>query len=120
MPETLDIHLSWTPLSTPFISFFSSWARAVRWRKWLIEKNARNVVIIAVWLKDESRVDMHMRSPSRFATLKVRQGIRGDGLNAMKKSFLFMGHLSRGSSLESILFYRYVVPAEIPLQYRSF
>lgn len=56
-PRILDTHLSWTLEHTPFISFFNSWERAMRWRKWLLEKKgATSVVIIAVWLKDELAV----------------------------------------------------------------
>jgi hypothetical protein len=37
---------------------------------------------------------MHLRSPSRFATLKVRQDIRDDGLNTMEEEFLVYGGIS--------------------------
>ncbi|KAI0543673.1 hypothetical protein F4679DRAFT_91654 [Xylaria curta] len=36
----------------PFISFFSEWDRALRWRGTLINLGYRDIVVIAVWLDD--------------------------------------------------------------------
>ncbi|XXH01653.1 hypothetical protein Hte_008013 [Hypoxylon texense] len=55
--QTLDAYLSWKHEPTPFISFFASWERALRWRDWLIQRRgARDVVIIAVWLRGKPEI----------------------------------------------------------------
>ncbi|KAH6867696.1 hypothetical protein B0T10DRAFT_502205 [Thelonectria olida] len=55
--EAVNTHLSWTHQPTPFVSFFVSWQRAMGWRRWLIRsKNATNIVVIAVWLRDKPGV----------------------------------------------------------------
>ncbi|KAH6976787.1 hypothetical protein EDB80DRAFT_626490 [Ilyonectria destructans] len=55
--DNVDAHLSWAHQPTPFVSFFTSWERAIRRRGWLIRsRGATDVVIIAVWLKDKPQV----------------------------------------------------------------
>ncbi|RKL47384.1 hypothetical protein BFJ72_g2375 [Fusarium proliferatum] len=49
-------HLSWKHIRTPFVSFFRSWERALNWRKRLIERGGKGIMIVAVWLKDLSGV----------------------------------------------------------------
>ncbi|KAI6083107.1 hypothetical protein F4821DRAFT_198334 [Hypoxylon rubiginosum] len=50
--QTLDAYLSWKHIPTPFIAFFDSWERALRWRNFLIQRRtAKTIVIIAVWLE---------------------------------------------------------------------
>lgn len=53
-----DAHLRWDMAQpSPFISFFSSYERVLRFRDTLImNKQAFNIVIIAVWLRDEDEV----------------------------------------------------------------
>ncbi|KAF4437744.1 hypothetical protein FACUT_5459 [Fusarium acutatum] len=54
--QTAENHLLWKPVRTPFVSFFRSWERALNWRKHLIERGSRGIIIVAVWLKDLSGV----------------------------------------------------------------
>lgn len=54
--QAAEDHLSWKHIRTPFVSFFRSWERALNWRKRLIERGGRGIIIIAVWLKDLSEV----------------------------------------------------------------
>lgn len=53
-----DAHLRWDMAQpSPFISFFSSYERVLRFRETLImNKQAFNIVIIAVWLRDEDEL----------------------------------------------------------------
>jgi hypothetical protein len=45
--------LSWNRrTNTPFLSFFNSWVKALRRRKWLLDQGARDVIIIVVWAED--------------------------------------------------------------------
>jgi hypothetical protein len=39
-------------MNTPFLSFFNSWIKALRRRKWLLDQGARDVVIIVIWAED--------------------------------------------------------------------
>jgi hypothetical protein len=34
------------------LSFFNSWVKALRRRKWLLDQGARDVIIIVVWAED--------------------------------------------------------------------
>ncbi|KAF5568112.1 hypothetical protein FNAPI_331 [Fusarium napiforme] len=54
--QAAEDHLSWKHVRTPFVSFFRSWERALKWREHLIERGAREIMIVAVWLKDLSGV----------------------------------------------------------------
>ncbi|KAF5614394.1 uncharacterized protein FSUBG_274 [Fusarium subglutinans] len=54
--QAAECHLLWKRIRTPFVSFFRSWERALNWRKHLIEKGGRGIMIVAVWLKDLSGV----------------------------------------------------------------
>ncbi|KAF5617978.1 uncharacterized protein FTJAE_12418 [Fusarium tjaetaba] len=54
--QAAENHLSWKRDRTPFVSFFRSWERALNWRKRLIEKKGKGIMIVAVWLKDLSGV----------------------------------------------------------------
>ncbi|KAL5585263.1 hypothetical protein FOVSG1_014652 [Fusarium oxysporum f. sp. vasinfectum] len=54
--QAAEDHLSWKHIRTPFVSFFRSWESALNWRKRLIERGGREIIIIAVWLKDLSEV----------------------------------------------------------------
>jgi hypothetical protein len=40
--------LSWKRVDNPFVSFFRSWERALNWRKRLIERGGRSIIIVAV------------------------------------------------------------------------
>jgi len=52
-PVAFDNHLSWNRrMNTPFLSFFNSWIKALRRRKWLLDQGARDVVIIVIWAED--------------------------------------------------------------------
>ncbi|KAG5747804.1 hypothetical protein H9Q69_009763 [Fusarium xylarioides] len=58
--QAAENHLLWKRVRTPFVSFFTSWERALNWRKHLIERGGREIMIVAVWLKDLSGVyDAH-------------------------------------------------------------
>lgn len=54
--QAAENHLSWKPVRTPFVSFFRSWERALKWREHLIERKGKGIMIVAVWLKDLSGV----------------------------------------------------------------
>ncbi|KAI1032859.1 hypothetical protein LB504_006515 [Fusarium proliferatum] len=54
--QAAEDHLSWKSIRTPFVSFFRSWERALNWRKGLIERGGKRIMIVAVWLKDLSGV----------------------------------------------------------------
>ncbi|EWG49590.1 hypothetical protein FVEG_09078 [Fusarium verticillioides 7600] len=54
--QAAESHLSWKPVRTPFVSFFRSWERALKWRKRLIKRKGKGIMIVAVWLKDLSGV----------------------------------------------------------------
>ncbi|KAF5588895.1 hypothetical protein FPANT_6455 [Fusarium pseudoanthophilum] len=54
--QAAENHLSWKRDRTPFVSFFRSWERALNWRKRLIKRGGREIIIVAVWLKDLSGV----------------------------------------------------------------
>lgn len=47
--QAFDDCLSWEHKETPFIPFFRSWKKVLKWRKWLIEKGREDVIIIAIW-----------------------------------------------------------------------
>jgi hypothetical protein len=47
-----DNHLSWNRTDTPFLSLFNSWDKTLRWRKWLLDRDVRDIIIIAVWADD--------------------------------------------------------------------
>ncbi|KAK7575396.1 hypothetical protein V3481_017356 [Fusarium oxysporum f. sp. vasinfectum] len=51
--STLCEPISYGSTDTPFISFFNSWEKAKRKRKQILRMGARNVIIIAVWLKNK-------------------------------------------------------------------
>ncbi|KAJ5478640.1 hypothetical protein N7530_004149 [Penicillium desertorum] len=57
-PESsaFDSHLSWKKLPTPFVSFFSTWARAMRWREWLEENHHTDIKVVALWARDMGHV----------------------------------------------------------------
>ncbi|PIG79218.1 hypothetical protein AARAC_011830 [Aspergillus arachidicola] len=50
--QDFDDHLSWKRTPTRFLSFFSSWRRALNWREDLENQGELDVVVIAVWAKD--------------------------------------------------------------------
>ena len=60
--DTVDAHLSWAHVDTPFISLFKTWEHALRKRQWLLKpmaeggKGGNNTVIIAVWLRGKAGV----------------------------------------------------------------
>ncbi|KAF5691217.1 hypothetical protein FDENT_3563 [Fusarium denticulatum] len=54
--QAAEDHLLWDRIRTPFVSFFRSWERALKWRKHLIGRGGREITIVAVWLKDLSGV----------------------------------------------------------------
>ncbi|KAF5716358.1 hypothetical protein FMUND_6311 [Fusarium mundagurra] len=54
--QAAENHLLWKHVRTPFVSFFRSWKRALIWRNHLIERKGREIMIVAVWLKDLSGV----------------------------------------------------------------
>ncbi|KAF5245282.1 hypothetical protein FANTH_7404 [Fusarium anthophilum] len=54
--QAAENHLLWRDITTPFVSFFRSWERALNWREHLIERGGRGIMIVAVWLKDLSGV----------------------------------------------------------------
>ncbi|CAG7559567.1 unnamed protein product [Fusarium equiseti] len=55
--DKADAHMSWRHVDSPFVSFFRTWDRAMRWRKNLIEvRGGRGIRIIAVWLKGLTKV----------------------------------------------------------------
>ncbi|KAH1971363.1 hypothetical protein KXW88_003158 [Aspergillus fumigatus] len=47
-----DAHLSWKRQPTRFLSFFSSWRRAMKRRESLEQNGEEDIVVIAVWAKD--------------------------------------------------------------------
>ena len=49
--EAFDDCLSWKKTKTPFIPCTNNWRRALRWRRKLIEKGGKDIVIIAIWSK---------------------------------------------------------------------
>ncbi|KAH7199208.1 hypothetical protein BKA60DRAFT_583176 [Fusarium oxysporum] len=49
-------YLLWQRPGGPFVSFFTNWYAALRRRQWMIEQGATEVVIVAVWLKELSRI----------------------------------------------------------------
>ncbi len=55
--QTLDSHLSWEKVATPFLSFFASQERAMAWRDHLIRRDASDIVMIAVWLRGKTVYD---------------------------------------------------------------
>ncbi|KAI1424310.1 hypothetical protein F5Y12DRAFT_461847 [Xylaria sp. FL1777] len=63
-------HFEWGCHRTgPFISFFSDWNRALRWREMLISKGGQNIVVIAVWLHglevfDAYKIACHLKCPN--------------------------------------------------------
>ncbi|KLO87024.1 uncharacterized protein LW93_12882 [Fusarium fujikuroi] len=89
-------HLSWKHIRTPFVSFFRSWERALNWRKRLIERGGKGVMIVAVWLKDLSGVYDAYNIAQR---LVVRQGPNSNsrGINYMEYRILAC---FKGDSLE--------------------
>ncbi|RAL03486.1 uncharacterized protein BO80DRAFT_284736 [Aspergillus ibericus CBS 121593] len=50
--EDFDDHLSWGRTPTRFLSFFSSWGRAIKRRQDLEDKRERDIIVIAIWAKD--------------------------------------------------------------------
>ncbi|KAF5635074.1 hypothetical protein F52700_5622 [Fusarium sp. NRRL 52700] len=54
--QAAEDHLLWKSVRTPFVSFFRSWERALIWRKHLIEREGKGIMIVAVWLKNLSGV----------------------------------------------------------------
>ncbi|KAF5018644.1 hypothetical protein F66182_9370 [Fusarium sp. NRRL 66182] len=57
--EATDAHLSWTRIDTPFISYFRTWERAMRFRRRLLDRGGKGIVVIAVWLKGLVVYDAH-------------------------------------------------------------
>ncbi|KAF5596244.1 hypothetical protein FPCIR_4166 [Fusarium pseudocircinatum] len=54
--QAAENHLSWKHVRTPLVSLFRPWERALKWRERLIKRGGREVMIVAVWLKDLSGV----------------------------------------------------------------
>ncbi|KAL6791965.1 hypothetical protein J3E68DRAFT_57605 [Trichoderma sp. SZMC 28012] len=80
-------HLRWRPREGPFISFFTSWNAALRRRQWMLNNGAREVIIVAVWLKglplvyDAWRIarDLNLNNLHRFENeVLVHGGIPAD------------------------------------------
>lgn len=75
--DMVDNHLSWDKTGTPFISFFRSWERVLRWREWRIKNQAgwygrpaENVVVIAVWLGGMQNVYSAHRAATKLGYKK--------------------------------------------------
>lgn len=98
----VDNHLSWNRAPTPFISFFTSYKRAMKWRDGRIKQQARdfkrpaeNVVVIAVWLGGMQNV----YSAYKAATLLNYTKDSND--NRRKPGYFVDEVLVQGSILES-------------------
>jgi hypothetical protein len=88
--DKADDHMRWRHANSPFVSFFRTWDRAMRWRKNLIEvRGGRGIRIIAVWLKgltkvyDAYEIAISLGYPRGILELfrhelLVEGGIRGD------------------------------------------
>lgn len=50
--QDFENHLSWYHVSTPFLSFSSSWNRVSRLREQKIAQGYENVTIFAIWAED--------------------------------------------------------------------
>ncbi|KAJ5271832.1 hypothetical protein N7524_005101 [Penicillium chrysogenum] len=54
--SAFDSHLSWKKVPTPFVSFFGTWTRAMRWREWLERNHHTDIKVVALWARDMGHV----------------------------------------------------------------
>ncbi|KAI9373024.1 hypothetical protein BJX61DRAFT_542131 [Aspergillus egyptiacus] len=115
-------HLQWRKKPTRFISFFSSWGRAMAWRNWIIsEKNADDPIVTAISTErvagiydaEEIATALHLNDPGKhrceflvdgyvedeYAVLAVFEG-RGYGKRPVKfevpGSYQFTAEIPKG------------------------
>lgn len=76
--QDFNDHLSWKRKPTRFLSFFSSWGRAMKRREDLENEGGKDIVLIAVWAKNLAGV---------YSTEEVahRLGYSDAGLNPRRR-----------------------------------